>query len=247
MVPQAPREHPGHGGEVIAPKLLVVGAREGSLGERIVSHAWSLGFRSVVTAGVAGEQNFCEITNKSSIIEVLRETSPDYVVCTVGINEPAGIASHPLREHMANSFHINVIGPMELLRQFLEAPQSAGFQKRFVAISSNSARIARTQSIPYCASKAALSMALRAAARETARWEQYRRPLIWGYEPGLLADTPMTVETADQFPGMPLHRMPGVGPEGLNPDTLAARVVRDLVYGGAGQHGAMFSFDAGEQ
>jgi len=230
---------------VNGPTLLVVGAQDGSLGARISVAAGKAGFGEVHTAGLGTEEHACDVRNTNALKEVLRLTNPDYVVCTVGVNQPAGMTASRLRMFMGDSFETNVTGPMELLRLFLDMPQKPSFIKKFVAISSNSARIARTQSIPYCASKAALSMALRVAARETARWET--RVLIWGYEPGLLADTPMTHETVAQWGDVPLHRMPGVGAEGLNANTLADRVVLDLAHSSVGYHGVLFPFDAGEQ
>jgi NAD(P)-dependent dehydrogenase (short-subunit alcohol dehydrogenase family) len=227
------------------PRLLIVGARHGSLGERIRTAAEAYDFEAIITAGITGDEDMgCDVRNSNSVKEMLGAARPDYVVCTVGVNQAAGVSAHDLRLRMYDAFDTNVIGPMELLRLFLFSNYERAGRRKFVAISSNSARIARTGSIPYVASKAALSMALRSAAREVARVGL--DTLIWGYEPGLLSDTPMTAETREQFSG-PLHRMPGVDPEGLNPNTMAHRVVADLAASSVGYNGVMFPFDAGEQ
>lgn len=229
--------------------LLVVGAREGSLGDRIAQAAQGFAVDRVVTAGMTTEDHSCDVRNPRSIVRVLDTVAPDYVVCTVGINLPTSLAEPIFEDVMMHSFAANVIGPMTLLQRFITLGSEIAREdqvRKFVVISSNSARIARTNSLPYCASKAALSMAVRVAAREMAPWDL--NLVVWGYEPGLLAGTPMTEETERRFGGNgPLHRMPGVAPEGLDPRGLASRVVYDLVNGGPAYHGVLFPYDAGEQ
>lgn len=241
-----------------SPRLLVVGARSGSLGEAVVQAALAeWGVDEVITAGISGEEKYyCDLTVGNQIKLMLDQVLPDYIVCTVGENSPAPITETYLPSRMMASYHANVIAPMQLLHHFLATRQdnASVYRKKFVAISSNSARIARSGSIPYCASKAALSMALRVAARDVAG-KGTHLPLIWGYEPGLLRGTPMTEQTVKDFGapdgdpsfGPPLHRMKGVGPRGLAPSELAARIVMDLTYSGPGLHGCLFPYDAGEQ
>lgn len=245
----------------VCPRLLVVGAREGSLGMEIADQAladWE--YDRIFTAGIATEALHLDVTNTQSIKDALHEARPDVVVCTVGINEPSSYTYGNSALNYMDHFRTNVIGPMELLRQFAglsrvaEDAGSWGVVRKFVAISSNSARIARTQSGPYCASKAALSMALRVAAREAASAPQVG-PWVWGYEPGLLAGTPMTRATEGRFSAtsgdlkfdLALHRMRGVVPEGLSVKSLATRILCDLAFAGPGHNGVMFPFDAGEQ
>lgn len=244
------------------PRLLVIGAREGSLGEAVARHAegeWEA--CEVITAGISGEEKyFCDLTVGVQVKHMLHELCPDYIVCTVGENSPASVRDGFLAAKLMASYQVNVLGPMLLLHHFLASPYNRDtvYRKKFVAISSNSARIARSGSVPYCASKAALSMALRVAARDVATQiveAAQLPPLIWGYEPGLLHGTPMTEETMKVFGnptgdpsfGGALHRMKGVGPTGLHPSDLAARIVMDLTYSGPGLHGCLFPYDAGEQ
>lgn len=239
----------------VKPDVLVVGADIGSLGmaiaQELIDCEWEFG--DVATAGITGERIKMDVFRSARIVEVLSECRPDIVVCTVGHNAPCDVADKYLGAKMATSFSTNVTGPMELLRNFIDSPvrkERVGNVKKFVAISSNSARIARRNSVAYCASKAALSMALRVAARELAT---EGRVMVWGYEPGLLAGTPMTQETVRQF-GQPaglaagvLHRMPGVPSEGLPPEDLARRIVQDLATFSYGNNGLLIPFDAGEQ
>lgn len=247
------------GPQEVKPDVLVVGAAEGSLGEAIAEElengAYSFG--KVTTAGISGEQFEINLLHRHLVERVLADVRPDVVVCTAGVNWPADIGSVRLRHGLLDSFENNVVGPMLLLQDFVTSPvryDRAGLVKKFVAISSNSARIPRRGSMPYCASKAALSMALRVAARELA---EAGGVAVWGYEPGLLAGTPMTRATEAHFgvgdpydgggyPAPKLHRMRGVPPEGLPVNELAERIVTDLALVGYAHNGVMIPYDAGE-
>jgi NAD(P)-dependent dehydrogenase (short-subunit alcohol dehydrogenase family) len=226
--------------------MLIIGAAEGSLGEAIFREAHNnYDFAAINTAGIGDEEIKLDVTHPSQVVEVLANARPDIVVCTVGVNEPVRVRDAYLPLRLTDAFRVNVVGPLEVLRHFVTSPVREGrsaFTKRFVAISSNSARIARTGSMAYCASKAALSMALRVAARELAGTPVQ----VWGYEPGLLAHTPMTENTAKDYNG-PLHRMPGIPPSGLSPQHIAQRVVNDVANFSLAYNGVMFSLDAGEQ
>jgi NAD(P)-dependent dehydrogenase (short-subunit alcohol dehydrogenase family) len=235
------------------PDVLVVGAAPGSLGEavwlEIRDSDWDFGV--VVTAGITEEDLRLDLLRSPRISEVLTDVKPDIVVCTVGLNQPADINDAFLPAMMHTSFATNVTGPIDLLRHFVVSPvrpERATNIKKFVAISSNSARIARRNSLAYCASKAALSMALRVAARELAHTGQCA---VWGYEPGLLDGTPMTREVVQALGGEgklpPMHRMPGVPPEGLPVRDLARRIVQDLATFSYAHNGTIVQFDAGEQ
>lgn len=234
------------------PTVLVVGAAHGSLGEAISmelkSSDWLFGM--VATAGITTEHYRMDLLRRNVVAEVLAEVKPDIVICTVGVNLPVDITDPFLGSKLASSFENNVTGPMDLLRLFTKSPtrlNRADLVKKFVAISSNSARVARRNSIGYCASKAALSMALRVAARELA---PARSVMVWGYEPGMLDGTPMTREVFSELgpkntAGM--HRMPGVPPEGIPPQDLAKRIVQDVATFSYAYSGTLIPFDAGEQ
>lgn len=238
--------------------MLIVGASgENSLGHAIVRelHDCEWEFGAVNTAGITDEEIRLDLLRSPRISEVLTQCRPDIIVCTVGINQPVDIVDAFLPAKMHNSFQTNVTGPMDLLRHFVASPvrpERGDAVKKFVAISSNSARIARRNSVAYCASKAALSMALRVAARELAPGGHVA---VWGYEPGLLDGTPMSRETARDFASrqgrepeeLIMHRMPGVPPEGIPPADLARRIVQDLATFSYAHNGIIIPFDAGEQ
>lgn len=244
------------------PRLLVVGAAPRSLGDHVAREA-ELGpysFDAIYTAGitptphdgdppegkVAYEDYYLDLRHVNSIKEVLGEVKPDIIVCTVGVNNPTSVLDSFADLALEDSFHVNVIGVLALLRHFVKAEGSGYWNgstnKKFVAISSNSARIPRRRSLAYCASKAALSMALRVAARELAD----EGVVVWGYEPGLLAGTPMTADTEGLFAGGPLHRMPGVPESGLLPAALAQMILHDVANVSPAFNGLLIPFDAGE-
>jgi NAD(P)-dependent dehydrogenase (short-subunit alcohol dehydrogenase family) len=237
------------------PDVLIVGAARGSLGEAVATEmkegGWDFG--AVSTAGITTEEVRLDLMRSPRITEVLTQCRPDIVVCTVGINVPTDICDAFLTSVMHNSFTTNVVAVMDLLRHFVASPvrpERTDLVKKFVAVSSNSARIPRRNSVAYCASKAALTMALRVAARELAPGKQVT---VWGYEPGLLDGTPMTRETTRQLAGhgtdpgqFRMHRMPGVDPEGIPPADLARRIVADAAAASQAYNGLIIPFDAGE-
>lgn len=227
--------------------LLVVGAKKDGLGRYIRDTALALFGPgtvpeaeqwTVATAGVSGEDYELDLTGDANrMVELLDALKPDHIVCTVGINEPR---SNKLAGWYEKHFSVNCTGPMRLLEAWLMIAEASANTKHYVAISSNSAHIARTASDAYCASKAALSMALRCKARALAG----NPVLVYGYEPGLLSGTGMTQESRQRFSG-PLHRMPGVA-VGLSPYRLAGMVVRNLTHGDVELNGCMLRVDAGE-
>lgn len=220
---------------------LIFGARPGSLGEAI-RFALQDEHVSVITAGLNDdgglhENLLCDVTNGQQVVKVLDEVWPDKIVITVGINEPKGLYEGGYHRALQRAFAVNCAAPMFVLDMALKMlPELT----QVVVISSNSAHIARTNSGPYCTSKAALSMAWRVAARE-----REGRPLIYGYEFGLLAGTPMTRQSAADFTG-PLSRMKGA-PDGLTVGGAAQVVASNLMHPWHGLNGTMLRLDAGEQ
>jgi NAD(P)-dependent dehydrogenase (short-subunit alcohol dehydrogenase family) len=227
---------------------LVVGARPGSLGAAIAHQCRGFGYQ-VVTAGISGEDRQLSLTrmNFITLLGEMRALRPTHVICTVGMNEPEPPGWDP-EAWYGKHFATNVTGPMRLLNAWLGSlgADVPGEQRvrHFVAISSNSARLPRSSSAAYCASKAALSMALRVKAREAAG--KGSQVAIYGYEPGLLEGTPMTDATREQFPGVPLTRMrhPALS-NGVSTAGLAAMVAGNLTQGLA-LNGLLIPFDADE-
>lgn len=220
-------------------RVLVAGARANSLGSHVTRELRELGY-DVRTCGIFDEECFVNMRDKHSVHELLKDAY-DHVVCTIGINaskDEYATGEDWVMDHMrVNSFY-----PMRLLHSWLktiDVPNNG----HFVAISSNSAFIPRRHSMAYCASKAALSMSIRVAAREEAVGQ--RRAIIYGYEPGLIVGTPMTDATVDRF-GPYQTRIPGQ-PHGLAADAVAAQIAATLHVGGWGLNGTLQRLDGGEQ
>lgn len=227
--------------------LLVVGARPDSLGAAVAKQAREAGW-DVMTMGVSGEEFRMDlITEDLEAFMALYRV--DHVVCTAGINRAQG-PTQSARSWWDEHMLANVVGPMRLLDAYAKIGPTDGVRVgHFVAISSNSAHIPRTNSGPYCASKAALSMALRVAARDAAVSDDPTLVpyVVYGYEPGLLRGTPMTKETAARLPGAPLTRMRGFGVhEGLSVYGLANHIVHNIGFGGPELNGCLLRLDAGE-
>lgn len=230
-------------------KVLVVGARPGSLGAAVAETCGEQGWE-VETLGISGDEKHTMdvVTASDEVVDgLMRSVRPDHVVCTMGVNLPSSrfISESAWWSH---HFNVNVIGPMRLAVAFgktTEKSQSR-YPGHYVAVSSNSAHIPRTLSGPYCASKAALSMALRVAGREASGGDEGY--LVYGYEPGLLAGTPMTDDVRRRLGrGIPLTRMRGNEiQDGLSVYGLAGHIVHNLAFGGPELNGCLLRYDAGE-
>lgn len=227
-------------------RLLVVGAQPGSLGAAVAQMAKEQGWSSITTAGIGSEDAKLDLvaSTRPQVEGLVREVRPDHIVCTAGINHPRR-AYQSTSMWYADHFAVNCTGPMRLLDAWLAyGPDGDVPWQHFVGISSNSAWIPRSDSAAYCASKAALSMALRVRARDCAG---HKLPVsVYGYEPGLLAGTPMTAEVAQRF-NAPLTRMKGIGlEEGLSVHGLASHIIRNIGFGGPELNGVLLRLDAGE-
>lgn len=214
------------------PRILIIGAGYESLGSAIREECVGLDL-DPTTAGIQGEAYSLDVRDHENVRWVMRDVSPDHVIYTAGYN------GHDWQKSM----EVNVFGAMRCLDLWrLHGAPDGG---HFVGISSNSAHIARTGSGAYCASKAAFSMALRCAARDVGRMQAQPKPIIYGYEPGLLMGTPMTQETEKRFPDAPLTRMLDV-PDGIDPADLA-RMIASNLSGWRELNGVMLRIDNGEQ
>jgi NAD(P)-dependent dehydrogenase (short-subunit alcohol dehydrogenase family) len=225
--------------------VLVVGARPYSLGQLIAlsvnDHA---GFISR-TAGISElEDRYLDLVTDDQEQLFVAIGNARHVVVTAGINEPWDQEGRQSLDNWLTKHYVtNVVGPMRLWEAFKARCELTGQSGHFVVISSNSARLPRTQSMAYCASKAALSMAVRVAAREAGRVPG--SPIIYGYEPGLLRGTPMTSDTEVRLPGVPLTRMQ-TQPGGIDPIELARMVAHGIAANHTALNGCLIPYDDGE-
>ena len=230
-------------------RVLVVGAQPGSLGEAIRQEADGCDY-VVATAGVSGEPEWMDVVTSpmSALRASLAFLEPDHIIVTAGINEPEPPRGDDPALWYERAFSVNCTGPMRVLAAWRDllrgkAPKRLG---HFVVISSNSATVPRSGSAAYCASKAALSQAIRCAARELEGGDALG-VIAYGYEPGLLSNTPMTDATAARWPGQPLTRMRGARLSvGVSRHKLAELVV-GMLRSGPVMNGMMVPFDGGER
>jgi NAD(P)-dependent dehydrogenase (short-subunit alcohol dehydrogenase family) len=229
--------------------ILVVGAKPGSIGDAIRLAAMFEDWH-VVRGGIEAEEVEMDLVadNMGKLASALALVQPTHIVCTVGMNAPRpSYESDPAEWHRWH-YETNFLGPMRLLEAWSlllkeENPKSSGLH-HYVAISSNSSRVPRSGSAAYCASKAALSMGLRVKAREGAAAGS--NLVVYGYEPGLVADTPMTRETEERWRGLSLTRMRDERLKlGLPVNHLAQFVVGNLRFG-LEMNGMLLPFDADE-
>jgi NAD(P)-dependent dehydrogenase (short-subunit alcohol dehydrogenase family) len=131
-------------------------------------------------------RNELDVESSASVSTYIRTHGPfPYIVYSAGYNELAWVRDQNIDVTMEYLFSINCAGFVltisEHLRIFPGEVMSA------VAVSSDAARIPMRGSVAYCASKAALDMAVKVLARELAPLNR-----INAVAPGMVEDTPMT-------------------------------------------------------
>lgn len=232
-------------------RVLVVGTRPFSLGEAIYLALYNAGVEAVRadkppaiddTYELDSAVYKCNITDRVDVIKMLEVLRPTDVVCCVGVN----LDDEHLWLNAVIQNEVNYLAPLQLLDETISYWNSLDGEAvngyNFVAISSNSAHIARSKSAGYCASKAALSMALRCVARNYGGRDGY---CIWGYEPGFIVGTLMSQEVEERMPNAQLHRIPGG--HGLDKWALADGIAHDIIHVQHAFNGCMFRLDGGEQ
>lgn len=166
--------------------LLVLGGESG-IGETVALQAVRLESFQRVTA--VGREGGPDVTFYAEMARLVREVQPTDVVYSVGINVLDWIKDVDRRDFNM-VMEANVWGFLNTVRVLDECGPKPS---NIVVITSDAAwRPMRTSAV-YCASKAALEMAVRVASREYA-------PAGWrinAVAPGKVADTPMT-EYVDQ-------------------------------------------------
>lgn len=242
-------------------RLLIIGASElGSLGSWCKTEAMterSVWEDEIVTAGISGNEDLRLNVTSEWQVERLFETEEPFtdIICTAGINVDSPLDSLDFGETINLSFEVNAYGPILAFDMWLrnwkrtwEAMDEAEMfdwlaehdRLNFVAVSSNSAHIARSGSTGYCMSKAALSMGIRCVARACAE-----EPVnVWGYEPGFISGTPMSKATVERFGEAP-HRIPGN--RVASPERVAHTIIKQIIKDGGWLNGSMIRMDGGEQ
>lgn len=230
-------------------RLLIVGVRPGSLGWHVAREASTQGW-NVIEADLNPASDTVAPLDVSSPIEQsvfweeLKGNVSD-VVYAAGVNLEGSILDTDWRGDMAKQMAVNFAGPIETLQRWLNHGREKTTGDNFVTIASNSAYIPRSKSMSYCASKAAVVMAMRCAARELAKNSGRGHPSVYTYSPGWLNGTPMSQEVFGRLPmDVPLHRIPGDA--SVNPGALAQLIVRNLIHGDQSLNGCDLRIDGGE-
>ncbi len=241
-------------------RLLVVGVRPKSLGwavaERAIAEGWEVTCVDLKERWPGGEPveirvQALDVTNAQSLNRFWAK-APNFnaVVYAAGVNEETTILDSKWRSPMARQMAVNFAGAIEMLQNWLMYGREKGRNNQFVTIASNSAHIPRSTGFGYCASKAAVVMAMRCAAREIAsRSFDGDYPAIYTYSPGWLQGTPMSASVRERIVekqlGSKLHRIPGG--VGVEPKALAQTILRNLsVTDGRMFNGTDIRIDGGE-
>jgi NAD(P)-dependent dehydrogenase (short-subunit alcohol dehydrogenase family) len=165
-------------------RLLVLGGTSG-IGKAVADMAEEREFRQFKEQNInaVGREDF-DIRDEPQLAQYIRVLQPTDVVYSVGVNELDWSRELHLQT-FRQLMEVNVWGFLSVIQLLQTVPIRP---VNVVAVTSDAAwRPMRTSSI-YCASKAALEMAVRVASREMA-------PLGWrvnAVAPGKVADTPMT-------------------------------------------------------
>jgi len=173
-----------------------------------MENAWIIGGTSGIGAAIAHElrlDSFNVVVNDESevnvtstiAIENFLRTGPtqgkwNHIVYSAGFNKLAWLEA--IQEiDMMHIFDVNVLGFIRLMGAVARLPQE-NMPTSVTAICSDAATHPMRTSISYCASKAALAMAVRCAARELA-------PVVRvnAISPGVVQGTPMTEEIDKQI------------------------------------------------
>jgi len=232
--------------------MLVIGGA-GGLGSAVAQQARDLKTWYVQVADSrpsAATHLTVDVGNAAQVGSLFRTEGPwDTVVYCAGVSGMAKVPGISLHRTVQHAAEVNYEGAVNALQWWAKQAIDRNFNtddapdlQHFVVVSSNSAHIARSGSLAYCASKAAVSMAVRVAARELATTELN----VWGVEPGFILDTPMSERFRQNYTG-PSHRIPGGDARALTKDSLAAFILQTITLDAPWINGCMLRLDGGEE
>lgn len=138
--------------------------------------------------------NRLNIAKEPDILDFVSDNGPyEYIVYSAGWNKLDWVKDLSSNE-LCEAFHVNVFGFVMLLGALeLKYPET-NFSA--VSIVSDAAKNPMRGSLAYCASKAAMAMAIKCMARE---WAGKHR--VNGVAPAVVADTPMSKYIDATVPG----------------------------------------------
>jgi NAD(P)-dependent dehydrogenase (short-subunit alcohol dehydrogenase family) len=175
----------------ISGRVLIVGGRSG-IGEAFATHITAN--YPKVEFGVP-DKAYLDITNHKKIRAYFEKNGAfTHIVYSAGVNQLAWATDSNIDNLMGTMFDINCAGFVQLISEHVTQFPTAYLSA--VAVSSDAGRIPMRGSVAYCASKAALNMAVKVLARELAPLHR-----INAVAPGMVADTPMTHYIMETLPG----------------------------------------------
>lgn len=135
-----------------------------------------------------------DVTDRCSVANAMRDEGPfTHIVYSAGMNDLAWVPERRTARLMDETFRVNCSGFVSVVSEHIHAfPDDA---LSVVAISSDAAEIPMRGSVAYCASKAALNMAVKVLARELAPLHR-----INAVSPGMVDGTPMTAYIDSTIP-----------------------------------------------
>jgi NAD(P)-dependent dehydrogenase (short-subunit alcohol dehydrogenase family) len=169
-------------------KAWVVGGTSG-IGEATVIALRNLGWTSLATGPLD-----CDVRNYPQLEGFVKQQGPfGAVVYSAGVNKLQWIKDLKV-EDMGNLFEVNVFGLQNVFRALLNSQED--YPTRICVVTSDAAVRPMRGSLNYCASKAAMEMMVKVAARELAH-------LDWrvnAVAPGMTAPTNMQTQLDREIP-----------------------------------------------
>ena len=191
MVSTHSRDRDGEG-IVMDGKVLIVGGRSG-----IGAATAELLGRKYAARGLEiaiPDHKMLDVNAPISIENYLIEHGPfTHIVYSAGLNKLAWVNARKISFKMEDMFSINCAGFVELIGSHIRGYPTARLSA--VAVSSDAATRPMRGSVAYCASKAALNMAVKVMARELAPLHR-----INAVAPGMVEGTPMTAYIDEAVP-----------------------------------------------
>jgi NAD(P)-dependent dehydrogenase (short-subunit alcohol dehydrogenase family) len=140
-------------------------------------------------------KSYLDVTNHTKIRTYFEKNGAfTHIVYSAGLNRLAWATDSNIDNIMGQLFDVNCAGFVQVISEHVTQFPTAYLS--VVAVSSDAGRIPMRGSVAYCASKAALNMAVRVLARELAPLHR-----INAVAPGMVADTPMTHYIMETLPG----------------------------------------------
>lgn len=204
--------------EDIKKTAVVVGiGKENSIGYNIAKRLMEGGYRVIgvdihpLSEMVAQPQDFlcCDVTDEDSVKDLFRFINyADLIVNCVGINRMSPLPEMTLRD-WNETIRANLTSNFLLLREWTRNHRH-GAQKTYIAITSDTGFIPKSNSCAYAASKAGANMFVQATARELNK-KYGEEWIVMALALGRVEGTPMDVGTIDD-----MTRVLGVSREEAN-------------------------------